>query len=345
VPELRTGDEIASEIERILACFSSVPVGVACVAVDGRLLAANPSLCQIVGRTEQEMSGTGFLDLTRPDDREGYLDLLGSLLSGKIPSFETRSRSLHGSGSPTWVQTSVSAVTDEHGEPEYLIALVQDMTEGWSTRQQNARLFGFPLALVFIAGLDGYFKRVGAGYERLLGWTEQEMLSRPFFELVHPDDLATLGGAIQEVAAGHGEVINQEIRALGKDGTYRWLMGNYSPVLDEGLIYGMAIDITERKRAEEALRESEQRTRIILDTAHETFVSIDVEGRIIEWNAQAEQVFGWPRQEALNRPLADTVTGALPNRPCRGPRTLPCHRRGTAPWAADRDRGAAPRRI
>jgi PAS domain S-box-containing protein len=302
-----SSDEIASEIERILTCFSSVPVGLACISPDGLILAANPSLCEMVGRTEQELSGTGFLDLTHPADREEYLDLLRGLRRGRIPSFETRSRCLHGDGNPIWVQTCVSAVTDELGEPEYLIALVQDITEGRSAEEQNAQLFGFPLALVFVAGLDGYFRRVSAGYERLLGWTEQELLSRPFFEFLHPDDLATLGGAIQEVASGRTEVVNQEIRALCKDGTYRWLMGNYCPVLDEGLMYGMAIDITERKGAEETLRESERRTRLILDTAHEAFISMDIEGRIVEWNAEAERVFGWPRPEALGRLLADTV--------------------------------------
>jgi PAS domain S-box-containing protein len=201
----------------------------------------------------------------------------------------------------------VAAVTDELGEVEYLVVLVRDITERRLAEEQNAQLFGFPLALIFIAGFDGYFKRVSAGYEKLLGWTEQELRSRPYFEFVHPDDLAVLGSSLQHMAAEPSEVINQEIRILCKDGTYRWLMGNYCPVFDEGLMYGMAVDITERKRAEEALRQSERRTRLIIDTAYEAFISIDAEGRILEWNDEAQRVFAWTREEVLGRLLTDTI--------------------------------------
>jgi PAS domain S-box-containing protein len=63
----------------------------------------------------------------------------------------------------------------------------------------------------------------------------------------------------------------------------------------------------ELQASEEALRESERRTRLIIDTAYEAFIAMDVEGRIVEWNAEAERIFGWLRQEALGRLLVDTV--------------------------------------
>lgn len=204
-----------------------------------------------------------------------------------------------------------------------------------SAKEQNDQLFAFPLSLIFIAGLDGYFKRVSAGYQRLLGWTEEELLSRPFFEFVHPDDLATLGPSIQAAAAGE-DVIGQEIRVRCKDGSYRWLMGSYRPVPDRGLMYGMAVDVTERKRTEEALRESERKTRLILDTAYEAFISIDRDGRIIEWNAEAERVFGWPAEEALGRVLANTI---IPER------YRDDHRRGLAHYLATGEGPLLGRRI
>lgn len=248
------GEKVASEIKRLLGCFQFGTMGVACLEPDGNLLAANPSFCEMSGRTEQELSGTHIVDLTHPEDREGYRDLLGGLADGSVPSLERRGRYLRGGRDPIWVESHVSAMKDELGNPEYLIVWAQDITERVAAEDQNAQLFGFPLALVFIAGLDGYFRRVGAGYERLLGWSDEELLSRPFFDFVHPDDLGALGASIQEVTAGRTEVINQEIRILCKDGSYRWLMGNYRPVLDEGVMYGMAVDITARKDAAEALR-------------------------------------------------------------------------------------------
>jgi PAS domain S-box-containing protein len=71
--------------------------------------------------------------------------------------------------------------------------------------------------------------------------------------------------------------------------------------------FGISRDITDRKRAEEALRASEERIRLILDTANDAFIVIDSDGCIKEWNLQAETTFGWPRAEVLGKPLADTI--------------------------------------
>src|SRR5262245_45819209 len=69
-------------------------------------------------------------------------------------------------------------------------------------------------------------------------------------------------------------------------------------------------EIVERCRAEEALRASEQRARLIIDTAYDAYVGIDACGTITDWNRQAEAVFGWTRGEALGRNLAETIIPA-----------------------------------
>ena len=85
------------------------------------------------------------------------------------------------------------------------------------------------------------------------------------------------------------------------------------------------IELAERKQAETALRASEERYRLIVDTALDAVMAIDADGRITHWNAQAEQIFGWPRQEALGQRLADTI---IP------PQYRDAHRRGLAHFQA-----------
>src|SRR4051812_21657166 len=68
--------------------------------------------------------------------------------------------------------------------------------------------------------------------------------------------------------------------------------------------------LDECKRVEEALRLSEERTRLILDTAYDAFIALSEDGRITDWNRQAEATFGWSRQEALGRSLAETIVPA-----------------------------------
>jgi PAS domain S-box-containing protein len=272
--------------------------------VEGIVTYVSPNVERILGYSPEEVVDVpGFWAAqVHPDDRNRF-----AAEARQRAALEADYRFLHKDGTYRWLHGQTQIESDETGAAQALLGYATDVTGRRAAEEQNAQLFEFPLALLFIAGLDGYFKRVSAGYQRLLGWTEEELLSRPFFEFVHPDDLGTLGASIQEVVGGRTEVINQEIRVLCKDGTYRLLMGNYRPVLDQGVMYGMAVDITERKRTEEALRESERQTRLILDTAYEAFISIDLEGRIVDWNAEAERVFGWSREEALGRVLADTI--------------------------------------
>jgi PAS domain S-box-containing protein len=247
-----TGVDRQSLLEHVIA---TGPTVIFRRTAEGLVTYLSANIGRILGYSPEEVVEVpGFWAAhVHPDDRNRFVAEEREALAGGAAGLERDYRFLHKDGTYRWLHARTHVEYDETGASEALLGYVIDMTERRSAEEQNEQLFGFPLALIFVAGLDGYFKRVSAGYQRLLGWTEEELLSRPFFEFVHPEDLGTLGSSIQEVDSGRTEVINQEIRALCKDGTYRWLMGNYRPVPEEGLMYGMAIDITERKQAEEAL--------------------------------------------------------------------------------------------
>jgi PAS domain S-box-containing protein len=284
-----------------VVCVSRTP--------QGAVTFVSPNVERILGHAPADVMGdTDFwVSHVHPDDRDRFVAEEKASFERGATELERDIRFQHADGAYRWLHVRTLAEVDDAGSATAILDYAVDRTEQRSIEDQNAQLFGFPLALVFIAGMDGFFKRVGAGYERMLGWTEEELLSRPFVEFVHPDDLPALGAALQEMASGGTEVINQELRALCKDGSYRWLMGNYRAVMGEGVMYGMAVDVTDRRNTEDALRESEGRTRLILDTAYEAFISIDLEGRIIDWNAEAERVLGWTREEVLGCVLADTI--------------------------------------
>jgi PAS domain S-box-containing protein len=106
--------------------------------------------------------------------------------------------------------------------------------------------------MLCIAGFDGYFKRVNPAWHRILGYTEQELLGRPYMDFVHPDDRSATGVQAKSLSDGR-EVIMFENRYRHKDGTIRWLLWTSAPLPDKQVIYGAARDITERKEAEETL--------------------------------------------------------------------------------------------
>jgi PAS domain S-box-containing protein len=97
-----------------------------------------------------------------------------------------------------------------------------------------------------IAGFDGYLKLANPGFARILGYTREELLARPFMDHVHPDDRESVEAVLAELAAGN-DVVGFECRQVCADGSLRWLEWNTCTRPGEGVVYGVARDVTDRR--------------------------------------------------------------------------------------------------
>ena len=113
-------------------------------------------------------------------------------------------------------------------------------------RTDLEQLFDVSLDLLCIAGFDGYFKRVNPAFERTLGYTIAELLSRPFLDFIHPEDRDRTVAAVETLDRGT-DVIQFENRYLRKDGSVRWLEWNTRPAPDQRLVYAAGRDVTESR--------------------------------------------------------------------------------------------------
>jgi PAS domain S-box-containing protein len=118
--------------------------------------------------------------------------------------------------------------------------------------EELARFWNLSIDMHCVAGFDGYFKRLNPAWERVLGYTIEELVAQPYIEFVHPDDRKPTTAEANKLSGGV-EVLSFENRYRAKDGTYRWLEWVSVPYPSEQMIYGVARDITERKQAKETI--------------------------------------------------------------------------------------------
>jgi PAS domain S-box-containing protein len=163
------------------------------------------------------------------------------------------------------------------------------------------RFINLSVDLFCIAGFDGFFKSLNQSWHNLLGFTTAELMAKPYLEFVHPEDRnATLTEA--------GRLQNREVtfafenRYICKDGSYKWLSWNAVSVPDQQIIYAVARDITQRKYAEDRLRESEEQFRMLVDGVSDYAIfMLDPTGHVATWNEGAKRINGYEATEIIGR--------------------------------------------
>ena len=132
---------------------------------------------------------------------------------------------------------------------------VHEMAAALDRAQRDLdQFFTVSLEMFCIAGFDGFFKRLNPVWETILGYSNEELCSRPFIEFVHPDDRERTTAEAQRLGEGL-TTVSFENRYRCADGSYRWLLWNAAALPESQLIFAAAADITERKKLEQTLHE------------------------------------------------------------------------------------------
>lgn len=175
------------------------------------------------------------------------------------------------------------------------------IAERQKAEEELKRFFSISMDLLCVAGMDGYFKLLNPRWEKILGYSQQELLSRPYLEFIHPEDRAATIQTAATQAEGH-EVISFENRYRCRDGSYRWFNWTATAVTERGLIYAAARDVTERKQNERRIREGEERFRLLVEGVKEyAIITLDPTGHVVSWNAGAEAIKGYSAAEIIGR--------------------------------------------
>ena len=285
----------------------------------------SPRMKEIMGvedGTMPDVLGT-WLSLVHPDDLPTVLAALTQHLEQRLP-YDVEYRILQpGTGTLRWIGAKGQAVWDSSGQPIRMAGSFSDITE-CKRAEEALRASQEKLQQALRASHTGLWDwntdsnkaSFSREWKQQIGYNETELTDtfESWETLLHPEDHDRVIAYVRAYLANPNGDYQQEFRLRHKEGTYRWIEARAAFVTEPDgrrvRLLGSHTDITERKWAELALRESEGRTRSILETALDAVVSINESGLIIAWNPQAEILFGYSAHDVLGRPLDETIIPA-----------------------------------
>ena len=135
------------------------------------------------------------------------------------------------------------------------------LAESKRSREERQQFFLASHDLLCVVGADGHFKTVNPAWMRTLGWDESQLLGRPYLEFVHAEDREATRRAHEQMFRGEPLAGELENRYVARDGSVHWLRWGASAVQSDGRAFAAARDVTDRKLAEEEIRQSEERLR------------------------------------------------------------------------------------
>jgi PAS domain S-box-containing protein len=226
------------------------------------------------------------------EDDKLYVDNVREKAIKDRISFQAEYRVRHRDGSYRWVSETGTGVYNHHNVL-YFEGCLTDITPRKAADEElrrmadeNIRIFNNTLTLGAIATFDGYFQKLNPAWEKTLGWSREELQSKPFASFIHPDDLNKTEDILSVIYSGN-TVATFENRYRHKDGSYRWLLWASSPDVSRRIIYAWAIDITSRKKSEEELLMSKRNLEVAAYELEEQNRQLDEFAHIISHNLRA----------------------------------------------------------
>jgi PAS domain S-box-containing protein len=302
-----------AERERLFsAAVESSNDAIITTSLDGTITGWNSGAERLYGHSAAEAVGKNISLLVPIDRMPEVQDTLRRISWGERIEHNETVR-LRKDGRPIDVSLSISPIKAPSGAIIGIAKVARDITADNKTqqvlRQQTEELrhiFESSQDLIIVADSRGFLVQVSPSSEAILGYRPEEMIGRSGVDFIHLDHLENSRREMRETRRGQRSKLS-DTRYIHKDGHQVWLswLGTWSEPAKRFFFVGR--DMTESRQAQETLRESEELARGIIDTALDAFVLVDERGVIRDWNAQAENIFGWAREEALGKNVFDLM--------------------------------------
>jgi PAS domain S-box-containing protein len=315
----QTGDKLYEDEQRLASIYDTVEDVIYYLAVEPqqqyRFISVNPAFGKVTGLPPGQVIGRKVNEIIPEPSLGLVLGKYRQAIEEKT-TLRWEETSDYPSGRLTG-EVSIAPVFDENGNCTHLIGTVHDIT-GRAQVEQALRVSEDKFKYVFDYSVDGKSITLPSGeisvnraFCDLLGYSPEQLQSRKWQEITHPDDIALTQREIDTLLSGEKEAVRFTKRYIKKDGSIVWADIGTSLRRDQvgQPLYFMTsiIDITERKQAEEALRESEARYHLITEYVEDIVWQLDTVLRFTYVSPAVEQVLGYSTRETQGLRVTDLL--------------------------------------
>lgn len=284
--------------EKLSITLQSIGDGVIATDLNGLIESMNPVAENLCGWDSKIVKGKPLdeiFQIINSVTRKPIASPVKKVLkNGKLVGLANHTILISREGIERQIANCAAPIKNKDDELKGVVLVFSDVTENYALQEKiktSDKLFNHSIDMLCIGGFDGYFKVLNPAWTRILGWTEEELLSKPWMEFVHPDDKSTTANAKSGLDNGV-EVYQFENRYICKDNSIKWLSWNSFPYPEENIVFSVARDITRQKQSEIVLRGNEEKYRLLFDKSPLGILHFNNRGIVVSCNEQLTVILG-----------------------------------------------------
>ncbi|MBN8673326.1 MAG: PAS domain S-box protein [Chitinophagales bacterium] len=295
---------------RFRTLADNTPVGIFQTDAEGQTTYVNEKWMEYSGLTFDEVMGEGWTTAVHPEDRDMLLRNWYDKVTVHSESI-SEYRLINKEGITRWVSGRAVPLYDNEGILTGYLGTISDITqeklalESLKASEEKYRtLVEQATDGIFIADSDGRFIVVNSSGCGMTQYSMEEILGKTIYDLVDPEELKQNPFHFSEMNSTKGVIVEGKMKR--KDGVLVDIEVN-AKFLSDNRFLAFIRDITERKKAEAAMKASEETRRLIMNSALDAIICMDTGGFITVWTKQAEKIFGWTEEEMIGTQLSDSI--------------------------------------
>ena len=304
-------EELRVSEEKFRGAFQFAAIGRAIANIDGQFVQVNNSFCEMLGYNQQELLAKTWQEITHLDYLQKNYEQIEKMMSGQTPSFQMELKLNHKNGAQklVWVKLAVFLLRNEDGKPEYMIGDIENITERKlaaealeaSEERFRRAIMGAPFPIMIHAE-DGEVVTINRTWTDITGYSHEEIPTTVVWarkaygqdmEIVQ-EEIDHLYGLSEPVSEGEYTITT----AKGDSVIWDFSSAGLGRLPDgRRIVISMAMDVTNRKKAEIAIREEKALSDSLINSMPGIFYLFDMQGKFLRWNKYFEKVSGYSNSE------------------------------------------------